>query len=153
MFVAIGDGRKNTEISSSRGTTRLIFGTIPSRMHKDNPDADHTVEVGPVFVNDLALDALSGKTQVFPVGSIIVREKLAKTTDTVPELLAVMIKREKGFNPDGGDWQFLLTNSQKTKVKLNQKTGECLDCHQTEAVRDFIHPLKVSKNTAVANQD
>jgi len=52
-----------------------------------------------------------------------------------------MIKREKGFNPDGGDWQFLIANAAKTKVKLRQKTGECLNCHYAVRDTDYVHPL------------
>jgi Cytochrome P460 len=140
--VAIGDGRYQDPIThNSRGTTRIIFGTTPSRQHKDNKEADHPVEFGPVFANDLAIQAISGKTKLFPTGSVLVREKLAKKGNTQPELLAVMIKREKGFNPDGGDWQFLITNAANTKVKLRQKTGECLNCHYSVRDTDFVHPL------------
>jgi hypothetical protein len=53
-----------------------------------------------------------------------------------------MIKRERGFNPNGSDWQFLLMNGEGTKVKLNKRTGECLDCHSSQAATDYVHPLK-----------
>jgi len=149
--VAIGDGRfKDPVMVNSQGTTRIVFGTTPSRVHKDDPNLDHNSELGPVFVNDLALQALTGNTKIFPVGSILVREKPGKSTDATPEVLAVMIKRESGFNPDGGDWQFLLANGSRTKVKLSQKTGDCLSCHQSQAKADFVHPLKLTK-TIVAN--
>ena len=140
--MAIGDGRYEEPITrTSRGSTKIIFGTIPSRQPKPDQNADHPVELGPVFANDLAIQAISGKSKLFPVGSVLVREKLAKKGDTLPQLLAVMIKRESGFNPAGGDWQFLVTNGSKTKVKLKQKSGECLACHYSAKDTDFVHPL------------
>jgi hypothetical protein len=53
-----------------------------------------------------------------------------------------MIKRQKGFNPKGGDWQFLLTDGVGVKIKLQQKKGECLDCHQSQKSSDFVFPLQ-----------
>jgi Cytochrome P460 len=71
-----------------------------------------------------------------------VREKFSKPTDTKPEMLAVMIKREFGFNPDGGDWEFVLVNGAGTNLKLKQKQGDCLDCHRSQQDNDFVFPLK-----------
>ena len=113
---------------------------LPRRASKPS-EAEHP-ELGPVFVNELASQSIKAKSIAFPEGSVIVREKPSKSGDTKPELLAVMIKREKGFNPDGGDWQFLLINGAGTKVKLSQKTGDCLDCHRTQSKTDFVYPLK-----------
>ena len=79
---------------------------------------------------------------LFPEGSILVREKLKGPDDKKPEMLAVMIKREAGFNPGGGDWEFLLVDGARPKVKLQQKKGECLDCHRLQQEKDFVYPLK-----------
>lgn len=59
-----------------------------------------------------------------------------------PQVLSVMIKREKGFNPDGGDWAFLVMDGAATKVKQRKKKGQCLECHQAAAARDFVFELK-----------
>lgn len=137
------DGRFPDPITvNSRGNTRIIFGTQPSRVSPTDTSVQHNFELGPVFVNDPALQAITKNVKPFPVGSVLVREKLAKADAAEPELLAVMIKREKGFNPDGGDWQFLITNAKGTKIKLNQKTGDCLNCHVGQASSDYVHPLK-----------
>ena len=97
-----------------------------------------------MFVNSLALQTITDKASLFPEGSILVREKFAKTGDQQPELLAVMIKRQKGFNAVGGDWEFMLINGSMTKVKLRQKKGDCLDCHQSQLSTDYVHPLIVA---------
>jgi hypothetical protein len=95
-----------------------------------------------VFVNEPAFEIISTKSVFFPEGSILVREKPPKSGAGPPDVLSVMIKRERGFNPNGGDWQFLLINGAGTKVKLAQKKGECLDCHKSQAQTDFVYPLK-----------
>jgi hypothetical protein len=138
----IGDGAFTLpDIKISGGQTKVrMHGGWPSRPSEPSK-AEHP-ELGPVFVNDLALQSIKIKGATFPEGSVIVREKRAKAKDEKPEALAVMIKRGRGFNPDGGDWQFLLINAAGTKVRLSQKTGECLNCHQSQSKTDFVFPLK-----------
>lgn len=75
--------------------------------------------------------------ETFKPGAIIVREKL-KTPDTAtPQLLAVMIKREPGFNPAAADWDFLVLNGAGTKIRKREKKGVCFDCHKSQ--RDFVY--------------
>ena len=102
--------------------------------------------LGTVYVNELAAQVIAaGKSGTFPLGSIIVREKLAKPNDKEPELVAVMIKREPGFNPEGGDWLFLTADGTLTKIRERQKTGSCLGCHKSERANDFVFPLTAAK--------
>jgi len=82
---------------------------------------------------------LSARRPKFPAGSIIVREKLKSPGDARPELLTVMIKRARGFNPQAGDWEFLTVDGGATKIQGRQKKGSCLDCHQTQW--DYVFPL------------
>jgi Cytochrome P460 len=97
---------------------------------------------GVVYANAPARGPLGSlESQTFPVGSIIVREKLARADSEVPELLAVMMKRAPGFNPKAGDWEFLLVNGDASKVIERQKKGSCLDCHASQRERDFVYPL------------
>ena len=81
----------------------------------------------------------------FPVGSVIVREKLTNPGDETPDLLAVMVKRAPGFNPRAGDWEFLLVDGSASKVIERQKKGSCLDCHASQRERDFVYPLPAVK--------
>ncbi|HEX7294268.1 MAG TPA: cytochrome P460 family protein, partial [Pyrinomonadaceae bacterium] len=98
---------------------------------------------GVVYANELARQAYSGPSkQAYPVGSIFVREKLARANSEKPQVLTVMIKREKGFNPAGGDWSFLAMDGAATKVKQRKKKGDCLECHQSARDRDFVFELK-----------
>lgn len=92
---------------------------------------------GVVYANDLARKALDGGAK-FPPGSVIVREKLSKPDDATPQLLTVMFKRAPGFNPKGGDWEFLTVSGGLTKITKRQKKGSCLDCHARQSARDFV---------------
>lgn len=96
---------------------------------------------GVVYANSLARQLMKAEAPLqFPRGSIIVREKLSKAEDSQPELLTVMIKRERGFNRAANDWEFLLVDGAATKVLERQKKGSCLDCHVSQKQRDFVYP-------------
>ena len=76
----------------------------------------------------------------FSHGSIIVRERRATAEATQPQHLMVMIKRAPGFNPEANDWEFLSLDGAMTKIEERQKKGSCLDCHASQASRDFVYP-------------
>lgn len=99
---------------------------------------------GVVYVNDVARNALAAPpSTLFSEGAIIVREKLATAGSTKPELLAVMIKRARGFNSAANDWEFLLVNGGVTEVKHREKTGSCQECHTSQKDKDFVFRVYV----------
>ena len=132
-------------IRTSGTTTRIKLRSDPPPKPGPKPHVDSN-SFGLVYANDLARKAYSryGSPDfaVFPVGSILVREKLMRSNSDEPQLLSVMIKREKGFNPDGGDWSFLITDGAATKVKQRKKKGDCLECHRYMGSHDFVFELK-----------
>jgi len=74
----------------------------------------------------------------FPVGSIIVREKLIFADAADPELVTVMVKREKGFSPKTGDWEYLVIDGNLGKISKREKVGSCSQCHANAAQTDFV---------------
>src|SRR5688572_18312668 len=59
-----------------------------------------------VYVSPGGANAFKEKAAVFPVGSIVLKQKFASAEAKHPELYTGMLKREKGFNPNCGDWEF-----------------------------------------------
>ncbi len=99
----------------------------------------HELVFGAVYMNNLARDAaFAAGTNSYPEGAVIVRERLKTADSPAAELLAVMIKREKGFNRAANDWEFLLVNGEVTKIKKRQKTGDCQRCHASRSPNDFV---------------
>ncbi|MEP6818233.1 MAG: cytochrome P460 family protein [bacterium] len=99
---------------------------------------------GVVYVNSLGREAANAEPAIiFPRGSIIVREKLAKADDAQSQVLVVMIKRAPGFNPKANDWEFLKVDGAMKKILERQKKGSCLDCHASQKLRDFVYPTLV----------
>ena len=114
---------------------------VDDKQPKSEPQhAQHDSNVyGAVYMNDLARLTTLGESKAnYPVGAAIVREKLLTATSETPEIIAAMIKREKGFNPAANDWEFLVINGSMTKIKKRQKTGECQLCHAAEKDKDYV---------------
>ena len=127
----------------SRGQMRIRLEDPPSRQRSEPSEKSKEAKghtYGVVYANELARAAFAGGGK-FPAGSIIVREKLSKPDDATPQLLAVMVKRAAGFNPKGGDWEFMTVDGALTKVTGRQKKGSCLDCHASQRERDFVFPV------------
>jgi hypothetical protein len=130
-------------IAISQGTTRIWFpapGAISSSSASARKsDVTHTSTFGFAYVNDIARESMFGKgTMRFPTGSIIVREKLLTLKATSPDVLVVMVKREKGFNPKASDWEFLTVSGDLKKIEKREKEGKCQQCHASEAKDDFV---------------
>ena len=121
-------------VVGGNGITRIIFPGPPTYPKKD-PERH---SFGVVYANDIALEAMNAKPRSnFKSGAIIVREKLAQPDSKTPDLLAVMIKREPGFNPRAHDWEFLVLNGTATRISKREKKGACFDCHKSQ--HDFVY--------------
>lgn len=92
-----------------------------------------------VYVNETGRVAMMSQLKpVFPEGSIIVKEKLLAQDDASPELLTVIIKREQGFNPESGDWEYMVVNGSRTKIEARGKLANCQSCHAPKGETDYV---------------
>ena len=106
------------------------------RLEEKNPHRDKFVTV---YVNDAGRRAmLEEKSPRFPVGTLIVKEKLTTRDSTEPELLTAMLKHEKGYDPEGGDWEYLVLDGQGREVRARGKLESCRACHQDYPHTDFV---------------
>lgn len=116
-----------------------------------NPVNPHVPRLFKIYVNPVGKAAfVSTNRKAFPVGSIIVKEKYVAPArggtawgfrklpkGAKPELLTVMIKREKGFDPANGDWEYQVASGDAKKS--NTKGLEhCAKCHHSLADQDYV---------------
>lgn len=137
-------------LESKTWGTRIIMpgGTVwappppPPKPKQGEHEALGARSFGVVYANETARRVFAGERRgPYPVGSVIVRERLPAPDAAAPDLLAVMVKRPRGFNPKGGDWEFLLADGGGTKIHERQKKGSCLECHASQRERDYVFPL------------
>lgn len=103
---------------------------------ENSPHKDHYINV---YVNAIGKnEMLTKKNPKFPVGTVVVKEKLSSPESQTPELLTVMIKRKKGFNPEVGDWEFMTLDGLAKEVTARGKLESCQTCHLDYKQNDFI---------------
>jgi hypothetical protein len=112
---------------------------IPPTEEADMPGNPHREKFFTVYVNDKGRDAmLKERNPNFPEGSIIVKEKLPSKESRTPELLTVMIKRTRGFNPESGDWEYMVLDGAGTRIEGRGNLQNCQGCHVANRKTDYI---------------
>jgi len=106
------------------------------RMEQENPHRDKFVTV---YVNEAGRRPMfEARAPRFPVGTLIVKEKLPARDATEPELLTAMYKREAGYDPERGDWEYMVLDGAGTEVRARGKLESCRACHESYSGTDFV---------------
>jgi hypothetical protein len=88
-----------------------------------------------VYVNAVGERAMNNGS-VFPVGSVIVKEK-HRSGDGSVDMSTVMIKRQRGYNPQCGDWAFATLDSTGKSTTSAGKIPSCIGCHKPQIKLDY----------------
>ena len=133
------------QVAPTGPRTKLYFPrpgetSQPPEDSSNNGKNNHgVVAYGFAYVNEVGSGGFRRQPFSFPVGTMIVRERML-TLNSNPDRLAVMIKHEKAFNPRANGWEFLVVNGDATRVLKREKNGQCLGCHQNVVTNDFVYP-------------
>ena len=103
-----------------------------------NPTGRKTYLAGMPSTSSKAPNAPAGKPAVFPEGAVIVKAKLRAKTSRTPDELGIMIKRQKGYDPDAGDWQFLFVDHEGQLTTDRKQLTGCIDCHANRSDTAFV---------------
>lgn len=108
------------------------WNTYSGFMAGENPHGASTR----IYINDVAHefarryeDNPDLKPEPFPVGSIILKENHRSWLPGNLVEFTAMLKREKGYAPESGDW-FWLKASPGGKIWREGKTDGCINCHR-----------------------
>jgi len=103
-----------------------------------------------VYVTPEDASAMQTNSASFSRGSIILKEKFDATNGAVgftfaltnkiwkTELFTGMVKREAGYNPECGDWEFFTLSADANKVTSRGKLESCMACHVEYKESDFV---------------
>ena len=123
---------------AGKGFGYLFRPSRPKVAPASSPEPDHSFSYGVVYANDLAAPEVSKSTPLFPVGSILVRERLPQLTSPIPTTVIAMLKRESGFSRATGDWEFFMMNGADMKLVSRETTGKCAACHTQAQKTDWV---------------
>ena len=78
-----------------------------------------------------------GPNRPLDPGAVLVEAHFAPgSADALPRVLFAMVKRPPGFDPEGGDWEYLIVEPSGSIVRRG-KIPLCARCH-AEAPHNFI---------------
>jgi len=91
-----------------------------------------------VYVTSPAREAMKQPSAVFPLGTVILKQKFPKPDSENAQLFTGMLKRETGFNPGCGDWEFFTLTGDGRKVTSRGRIESCMDCHKEFSKTGFV---------------
>ena len=115
-----------------------LFASSIEKPADTSVSPDHGFTYGVVYANKLAAAVVDKSAKEFPVGSILIRERLDTRTATVPSAVIAMAKRDPGFSKDTGDWEFFMFDGKDMKLLLRQTVGNCATCHTRTRESDWV---------------
>lgn len=120
-------------------TTCAIDGRIANGKSSSatSPHQNATIHV---FTNEVATLPIFDPWGKFPEGSLILKEKFSKPEGKT-QLFTGMWKREKGYFPETGDWEFFTVDAEARKIVERGKLESCAKCHQEYDKGDFVTKL------------
>jgi Cytochrome P460 len=87
-----------------------------------------------LIVSERAVEQLAAGQRVFPVGTVIYKSYYSKARGRT--VIAVMRKREPGFDSEHHDWSYLLGETfQAYEVG---RVARCAACHSRAASQDYV---------------
>lgn len=97
-----------------------------------SPHADHAINVR---VNPTGREAFLARKPV-PVGTVVVKEKL---TNGKVVAVGTMTKREAGYDPEYGDWEYSYRELKADALPATVgKIESCIACHRTVKQKDYL---------------
>jgi hypothetical protein len=119
------------------------YCSLETKLAMDARDASfgpHIARALHIYANPAAADAIPTKAAEFPVGAVIVKEKLklGKRGRYYFSEVGGMIKRAKGYDSANGDWEFFFYTP--GGEFSTGKIANCIDCH-SGGKRDHVFSL------------
>jgi hypothetical protein len=91
-----------------------------------------------VFTTHAGTNAMLTGKGAYPTNTLILKQKFSDAKATKPDFYTGMRKREHGYNPQAGDWEFFVLNSRADTVLARGRIESCADCHSKFAATDFV---------------
>jgi hypothetical protein len=101
-----------------------------------------------LYVNAIAKQAIADEAARFPVGAVIVKEKLQNGTAVA--VIGGMVKRPQGFDPANGDWEYFY--AALTGGFASGRLESCISCHSQPAARDHVFLSRLHSPTAAVGR-
>lgn len=139
-------------VMAAQVVSRCNIDAIPPG-NKDVPIANpHLKAKFHTFANATAALPIFDPWGKFPIGSLLVKEKFSDKGET--QLFTGMWKREEGYSPEVGNWEFFTVDAATSKIVERGKLPRCAGCHEDmvkgdHVSRDYIIPTQITDGRIV----
>lgn len=99
-----------------------------------SPHEEHWIRV---YVSPAGYEILLKGQGIHPLGTYILKEKFLDARGEKTDFYTGMRKREPGYNPDLGDWEFFTLDARGQEVTARGKIDSCMGCHRAWKNSDF----------------
>jgi hypothetical protein len=99
-----------------------------------------------IYVNTVAKQAYLEKSNLFPVGSIVLKPLFPDSRRSKTARLSIMIKMEKGYDAENGDWWYGVYDETGMKVWHQGKIKSCINCHTLAKETDYMFSESIIEN-------
>ena len=99
-----------------------------------------------IYINTLAKKAYIKKSNLLPVGSIIVKPLYPDQKRSKTEKLTIMVKKEKGYDSKNGDWWYGVYDKNGIEGSHKGKIKACIQCHTLVKETDYMFSDTIVKN-------
>ncbi len=101
------------------------------------PSADHNAWFD-IYINTLAKKAYVEKLSLLPVGSIVLKPLYPDEQRSEIAKLTIMIKMEKGYDTEHGDWWYGVYDETGMEGYYQGKIQSCIKCHTQAKETDYM---------------
>lgn len=91
-----------------------------------------------LYVSEPGVVVMKTGQGTYPEGTVVLKEKFPDASANTTKLFTGMIKRQKGFNPEGGDWEYFVLSGDAKTVQARGTISSCVACHSIYRSTDFV---------------
>jgi len=116
---------------STAALCRIAYNTNPH-------EGEGTPTFCHVYVSPEGKGAMVSGKGTYPRGAVIVKSKLTREKNGDPVLFTTMRKREAGYDPRHGDWEYAVLDGRSKRVLARGRIESCISCHRKYASTDYV---------------
>ena len=91
-----------------------------------------------VYVSPAAKETMLSGKGTYPEGSLVIKAKLASAESPTPELFTVMQKMPAGYDPQHGDWKYVVVDGSTFRQLASGRIDSCKSCHDRYSETDYV---------------
>jgi hypothetical protein len=104
----------------------------------------HDTKYCDVYVTKEQEQILRKRGRDYPVGTVLIKQKFPKVDAKEPELATIMRKRETGYWPQNGDWEYAVISGDQSVVVGRGRIDSCAECHAQYEKTGFVTGVYLS---------